>query len=97
MLSKVLSTFANWAGWLTAQSFWGARRMRAPLAPPRLSDPRNVEAEAQAVETSCDTDNFEAKIAFLRAAMSLASISLCVTAGMGSCQINSSFGTSGPG
>jgi hypothetical protein len=27
--------------------------MRAPLAPPRLSEPRNVEAEAQAVETSC--------------------------------------------
>ena len=27
--------------------------MRAPLAPPRLSEPRNVEADAQAVETSC--------------------------------------------
>ena len=27
--------------------------MRAPLAPPRLSEPRKVEAEAQAVDTSC--------------------------------------------
>ena len=27
--------------------------MRAPLAPPRLSEPRNVDADAQAVETSC--------------------------------------------
>ena len=30
-------------------------RMRAPLAPPRLSELRNVEADAQAVETSSDT------------------------------------------
>src|SRR5580692_12587666 len=96
MLSSVLSTAASCGGLFTSQSFWGARRMRAPLAPPRLSDPRNVEAEAQAVETSCDTDNFEAKIAFLRAAISLASIRLYFAAGMGSCQINSSFGTSGP-
>ena len=29
--------------------------MRAPLAPPRLSEPRKVEAEAQAVETSSAT------------------------------------------
>jgi len=28
--------------------------MRAPFAPPRLSEPRNVEADAQAAETSCD-------------------------------------------
>ena len=27
--------------------------MRAPFAPPRLSVPRNVDADAQAVETSC--------------------------------------------
>jgi len=36
--------------------------MRAPLAPPRLSEPRNVDAEAQAVETSWDTDRREARI-----------------------------------
>ena len=39
-------------GWLTSQSFCGARRMRAPFAPPRLSEPRKVDADAQAVETS---------------------------------------------
>ena len=38
---------------MTSQSFCGARRMRAPLAPPRLSVPRNVDADAHAVETSC--------------------------------------------
>ena len=48
------STFASCAGWLTSQSFCGARRMRAPFAPPRLSEPRNVDADAHAVETSCE-------------------------------------------
>src|SRR5512136_2221473 len=73
---RVLSTFASWAGWLTCQSFCGARRMRAPLAPPRLSEPRKVDADAQAVETSCDTDKPEARTLRLREAMSFASISL---------------------
>ena len=50
------STFASSAGWLTSQSFCGASRMRAPFAPPRLSEPRNVDAEAHAVETSCETE-----------------------------------------
>ena len=36
-------------GSLTSQSFCGARRMRAPLAPPRLSVPRKLAADAQAV------------------------------------------------
>src|SRR5512136_457494 len=76
MPSNVLSTLASWLGWLTSQSFCGARRMRAPLAPPRLSEPRKVDADAQAVETSSDTDRPEARILRLREAMSLASISL---------------------
>ena len=63
------------AGSLTAQSFCGARRMRAPLAPPRLSEPRKVEAEAQAVETSSDTVRPEARIFAFSAAMSASSIS----------------------
>ncbi len=50
--------------------------MRAPFAPPRLSEPRNVEAEAQAVETSCETERPEARILLLSEAMSLASINL---------------------
>ncbi|MNQ41337.1 hypothetical protein D3C85_550110 [compost metagenome] len=70
--------------------------MRAPLAPPRLSEPRNVDADAQAVDTSWDTDNPVANILAFKAAMSLSSISLCVTAGTGSCQISTSLGTSGP-
>ena len=54
MPSSVFSTFASCAGLLTAQSFCGASRMRAPLAPPRLSEPRKVEADAHAVDTSSD-------------------------------------------
>src|SRR6185295_15062278 len=52
MPSSTPSTRASLSGSLTAQSFCGARRRRAPLAPPRLSEPRKVEAEAQAVLTS---------------------------------------------
>ena len=75
MPSSVFSTFASWAGWLTSQSFCGARRMRAPFAPPRLSEPRKVDADAQAVETSSETDRPDARILPLSAAMSCASIS----------------------
>jgi len=42
--------------------------MRAPLAPPRMSEPRKVDADAQAVETSWETDSPEARILPLRAA-----------------------------
>ena len=34
--------------------------MRAPLAPPRLSEPRNVDADAQAVEIRSETERPEA-------------------------------------
>ena len=73
--SSFCSTFASSAGWLTSQSFCGARRMRAPFAPPRLSEPRNVDADAQAVETSWETDKPEARIFAFSAAMSCSSIS----------------------
>ena len=52
--------------------------MRPPLAPPRLSLPRNDEADAQAVETSCGTDRPEARTCPLRAATSAASDELVV-------------------
>ena len=94
--SSFLSTFASSAGLFTSQSFCGLRRMRAPFAPPRLSEPRNVEADAHAVETSCDTDRPLARIFCFRAAMSLSLIRLRAAAGIGSCQISVSFGTSGP-
>jgi PPOX class probable F420-dependent enzyme len=48
-------------------------RPYAPFAPPRLSVPRKLEAAAQAAETSWETDNPEARILPLRAAMSSSS------------------------
>jgi hypothetical protein len=65
----------QFAGWFTSQSFCGARRMRAPLAPPRLSLPRKVEAEAQAVVTNWEMESPEARILAFNAAISCASIS----------------------
>ena len=70
--------------------------MRAPLPPPRLSPPRKIDADAQAVETSSDTERPEARIFALRSAMSFSPTSGWFTAGIGSCQIRVSFGTSGP-
>ena len=70
--------------------------MRAPFAPPRLSEPRNVAADAQAVFTSFEIDRPEARILAFRSVVSLASISLWLIVGIGSCQISSSVGTSGP-
>ncbi|MNT60500.1 hypothetical protein D3C72_1980840 [compost metagenome] len=96
MPSSTFSTWASCAGWLTAQSFWGASRTRAPLAPPRMSEPRKVEAEAHAVDTSCVGVRPEASTFFVSAATSFASTSGWSTAGIGSCQISSSAGTSGP-
>ena len=49
--------------------------MRAPFAPPRLSEPRYVDADAQAVRTSSDVDSPEERIFAFSAAMSAASIS----------------------
>ena len=70
--------------------------MRAPLAPPRLSLPRNVEADAHAIETSCEIDSPESRICAFSASTSSAPISSWSTAGTGSCQISVSHGTSGP-
>ena len=73
--SSVCRTFASSTGWLTSQYFCGARRMRAPLAPPRLSVPRNVAADAQAVVTSWEMDSPDARILAFSAAMSSSPIS----------------------
>ena len=71
--------------------------MRAPLAPPRLSVPRNVDAEAHAVETSWETVRPEARIVVLeRGDVVRADQLVRSTAGTGSCQMSSSEGTSGP-
>ena len=92
--SSVSSTFASIAGSLTSQSFCGARRTRAPLAPPRKSDLRKVLAEAHAVLMSWLTVRPLAAILSFTAWTS-ASEGM-VPAGTGSCQIRSSAGTSGP-
>src|SRR5579863_7005136 len=68
--ASFLRTFARSAGWLTSQSFCGLSRIRAPLAPPRLSEPRNVDAEAHAVETNCETERPDERIFAFRAAIS---------------------------
>lgn len=49
--------------------------MRVPLAPPRWSEPQNVDAAAQAVETYAETESPEARILALREAMSFALMS----------------------
>ena len=73
--SSFSRTLASSCGWLTSQSFCGASRMRAPLAPPRLSEPRNVEADAHAVDTSCEVDRPDARIFAFRSATSCSPIS----------------------
>ena len=45
-------TFDNLSGLFTSQFFWGSNIILAPLAPPLLSEPLNVDAEAQAVENA---------------------------------------------
>ena len=72
--SRASSTRASSAGSFTAQSLCGARRTRPPLAPPRMSVPRNVDAEAQAALTSSAVDNPESRTAAFSAAASCASI-----------------------
>ena len=96
IFSSACKTLDSSAGWLTSQSFCGARRMRAPFAPPRLSEPRKVDADAQAVLTNCAIDRPEANNFAFSAAMSCALISGWSSAGIGSCQINTSAGTNEP-
>ena len=52
-------TFDSLDGLLTFQFFCGSNIILAPLAPPLLSEPLNVEAEAHAVETRSEIDNFD--------------------------------------
>ena len=94
--SRVRSTMVTSAESLISQSFWGASRMRAPLAPPRLSVPRNVAAEAHAVATSWDTESPEARIRSLSSATCAVPIGSCVASGTGSCHDCGSEGTHGP-
>ncbi|CFE76804.1 Uncharacterised protein [Mycobacterium tuberculosis] len=84
------------SGSLTSHPTCGCRRMRPPLAPPRLSLPRNDDAAAHAVETSCETVNPDARIWLLRLAISASPTRSWLTAGTGSCHSRVCLGTSGP-
>ncbi len=75
MPSSLASTVASVAGWFTSHCFCGSRRMRAPFAPPRLSEPRNVDADAHAVDTRSAVESPEARIVALSERTSAASIS----------------------
>mmetsp|Transcript_26879 Transcript_26879/g.77435 ORF Transcript_26879/g.77435 Transcript_26879/m.77435 type:complete len:207 (-) Transcript_26879:1066-1686(-) len=55
--SYLASTLLSSAGLLIAQSFWGDRHSRAPLAPPRKSVCRNVHADAHAVRIRSVSDS----------------------------------------
>ena len=70
--------------------------MRAPFAPPRLSEPRKVDADAQAVDTSCETDSPDARIFALQGGDVLLADQLVVDGGDRVLPDQSSFGTSGP-
>ena len=95
IFSKALRTLLNSDGLFTFQSFCGASRIRAPLAPPLLSEPRKVDADAQAVKTSWEIESPDFNIFALRVLISLF-LSFYLTFGIGSCQISSSFGISMP-
>ena len=49
--SNPASTAFNRSGLLQSHERMGSSWMRAPLAPPRLSEPRKVDADAHAVKT----------------------------------------------
>ena len=54
--SRVCSTVGQLGRVVDLPVCCGSRRIRAPLAPPRLSVPRKLAADAHAVETSWETD-----------------------------------------
>ncbi len=65
---------ARTARWPPSSSA-AARRIRAPLAPPRLSVPRKLDADDHAVLTSCGTVSPESSTLAFSALMSASSIS----------------------
>ena len=58
-------------GLLTSQFFCGSNLILAPLDPPLLSEPRKVEADAQAVDTNSEIDNPDFNIFVLRTLISV--------------------------
>ena len=94
--SSAASVEASSSVSFTSHEFMGASRTRAPLAPPRISLSRYEDAEAQAALTSDDVLAPDFKIAFLSFLISRLLTRSWSTAGIGSCHINTSSGTSEP-
>ena len=92
---KAEITLANLVGLFTFQFFCGSNIILAPLAPPLLSEPLKVEAEAHAVETNSETEMPVFNIFDFKMSMSF-DFNLYFGLSIGSCQINSSLGTSLP-
>jgi len=80
----------------TSQEICGCNLILAPFAPPLLSVFLNVEAEAQAVVTKSAVLTSESSICFLILFISLFDKGFWLFAGIGSCQISISDGTSLP-
>ena len=95
IFSKALITADNFFGLFTFQFFCGSNIILAPLAPPLLSEPLNVDAEAHAVETKSGIDIFDLEILLFKSLISF-DLSLYLGLSIGSCQISCSFGTSLP-
>lgn len=73
--------------------FLRAKRILTSLAPPLLSAPRKVDAEAQAVETNSETVKPEDNTVAFNCSISSSSISVWLTTGTGSYQIKTSCDT----
>ena len=95
IFSKTLIVLESWEGLFTFQSFCGASLILAPLAPPLLSEPLKVDADAHAVETKSEIDIFDLEIFVFKSLISFY-LSLYFGLSIGSCQINCSLGTSLP-
>ena len=93
--SQAVKIFESLDGLFTFQLICGSNIILAPLAPPLLSEPLKVEAEAQAVDTRSGIDIFDLIILFFKSLISL-DFNLYLGLSIGSCQINCSFGTSLP-
>ena len=63
---RVPITFDNSSGLFTSQLLCGSKQILAPLAPPLLSDPLKVDAEAQAVFTISEMLNPLSEIIFFK-------------------------------
>mmetsp|Transcript_16306 Transcript_16306/g.51030 ORF Transcript_16306/g.51030 Transcript_16306/m.51030 type:complete len:297 (+) Transcript_16306:214-1104(+) len=94
--SSAASVFSSCDGSLTGHERCGSRRMRAPLAPPRLSVVRKVDADAHAVRTRSACGSPLAAMASLSAARSAPASGGAAAAGSGSIHSRSSLGTSSP-